>query len=357
MFKTSAALSTIWAIALKDLLAAIKNRTIVVTFLAISLGLAAYFIAPSLLGRDELPGLVVVGERTDPLVAVLLRSPSLNLTLVQSQSEMEHVLGESDDPLLGIIVPQDPATSDNSLILDGYMDHWVSEDQAVAAKRFFETQLSHSSGLMVELNVHRDEVYTQVDGKRPFNFSFPMIGLLLFVGISVGPNLFIEEKERKTLDMLLISPASINEIVIGKTCVAVLYGIITALLLVALNSYLVTQWTVALLAVCCGSVFAGLLGILLGVALNNQQQLIVWSQVILILLLLPIFLHAILQNTLVGNVLGFIPTVAIGKLVRIALSNDASVALFAADLVWLSIVIACLLLLVIWMVRRSQNAS
>lgn len=338
----------------KDLLLALKNRMILTTVLMLALGIAFYFIVPSFMGNDDLPGLVVVGEVTDPLITELMNNPSMTLTLVKDQAEMEYVLGDNSAPLLGIASPIMLTTGENNLVLDAYMDHWVSADQVTSAENFFEAQLSNLAGQEVSLNIYHDRVYTTLSGSHPFNFTFPLIALLLFMGISVGPNLILEEKETKTLDMLLISPASIGQIITGKAFVAVLFGFIAALTLFLLNNQLVTHWGVALFAALCGALFTGSLGLLMGVLIKDRQQLIIWSQVVLIGLLLPIFIHAILQDTSVGSVLAFIPTVAIGKIVRVALSNDASIAVFIVELIWVLIVTGLLLFLIRWMMRRLQ---
>lgn len=353
MSTNNTSLSIIFAIIRKDLLAAIKNKMILTIIISFSLGMVLYFIAPSLLGNDDLPGLVLVGNATDPLVAELIRNPSMSVILVEDQTEMERILGENDDPLLGIV--SSVSVTDEPIIVDAYMDHWVSDAQVATTEQFFETQFSDLFGQTVDLNIHHDVVYTRVDGTHPFNFTFPMIALLLFMGISVAPNLIIEEKETKTLDMLMISPASIAQIITGKAFVAVLYGFLAALVLFVLRNHLVTHWQIALLAAFCGALFTASLGLLMGILLENRQQLIIWSQVVLIGLLLPIFVHAILLDTPVGDLLAFVPTVALGQLVRVALSNDASLSIYIFQLIWLVIVTGLLLLITALLVRRSQN--
>ena len=85
---------------------------------------------------------------------------------------------------------------------------------------------------------------------------FPLLLLITFgmSGALVVPLLLVEEKEKRTLDFLLTSPASLTEIVTGKALTGVVYSALIAGVLLAINHKLIGNWPLTLLTLLLGTV-------------------------------------------------------------------------------------------------------
>jgi hypothetical protein len=215
------------------------------------------------------------------------------------------------------------------------------------------------TGRPVHIDVANDAVFTHPCGLRPVTTSFLMVYALVVVGLMIAPNLMIEEKELKTMEALLISPAGAGQIVTAKALTGLVYCLVAGGLVLAASTTMVVHWDVALLAATCGPLFTVSLGILLGVILNARQQMIVWSAVLMFSLFVPVIASEVLTDlqapALVGQVISLVPTVAVAEAIRWALSGQVS----WAEIGWgLTVTLAWaipLLAVVAWIVRRSER--
>jgi ABC-2 type transport system permease protein len=351
----------ILAITLKDGQDAVRNRTLLSVFAAVLLMIALFRVLPALRDGDN-PTLAVVDSGQSTLLDQWADSGQFDLRRMSSRQEMEYFLGGEDTPVLGLVLPPDFDQNVNreaNLELDGYVDHWVSDSDADEIRSFFEAQLTVLTGRPVQINVDSGSVFTHPRGFRAVTTSFLMVYALIVVGLMVAPNLMIEEKELKTMDALLISPASVGQIVIAKALTGLFYCLVAAGLVLAASAALIVHWDIAILAVISGSLFTVALGLLLGVALSSRQQLIIWSAGLMAPLYLPVIASEILPDiqapALVQHVVALVPTVAVAEATRWALSGDVPWAEIGSGM---AVTVACAILLlaaVAWVVRRSDR--
>ena len=59
--------------------------------------------------------------------------------------------------------------------------------------------------------------------------------MILMMGIFLVPSLLFEEKETKTMQALLVSPASIGQVVVGKALAGAFYILVTAVMMFAIS--------------------------------------------------------------------------------------------------------------------------
>jgi ABC-2 type transport system permease protein len=119
----------------------------------------------------------------------------------------------------------------------------------------------------------------------------PLLLILTFgmIGAFVVPLLIVEEKEKRTLDFLLSSPASLNEIIAGKALTGVVYTLLIAGLLLGINRQHIQNWPLTLLTIVLGLLFVVGVGLVIGSLLNNTMQVNTWASLVLIVLLAPSF--------------------------------------------------------------------
>jgi ABC-2 type transport system permease protein len=109
------------------------------------------------------------------------------------------------------------------------------------------------------------------------------------VGISLLPGMMVEEKERKTLRMLLVSPASLLDIVVAKMLVGLGYVLALALCALALTGGFTGQVPLVLLFVALGALLALSLGLLVGCLSQTTSAMGAFSSLLGFAFLIPIF--------------------------------------------------------------------
>jgi ABC-2 type transport system permease protein len=351
----------ILAITLKDCLDAVRDRKLLPIFAAVLLMIAFFRLGPALRDEDTRT-LAVVDSGQSTVLDQWADSSQFDLHRMSSRQDMEYFLGGEDTAVLGLVLPPDidqAVSRDAYLELDGYVDHWVSDSDAEEVQSFFEAQLAAQTGRPVRIDVDNQVAFTHPRGFKPVTTSFLMVYALVIVGLMIAPNLMIEEKELKTMDALLISPASAGQIVIAKALTGLFYCLVAGGLVLAVSAASVVHWDIAILAVICGSLFTVSVGLLLGVALNSRQQLIMWSAVLMFPLFIPVIASEILPDlqasALVQQAVSLIPTVAMAEAVRWALSGEVPWTEIATGL---GVTVTCaipLLAVVAWIVRRSDR--
>jgi ABC-type Na+ efflux pump permease subunit len=354
----------IWAIAAKDIGDAIKNKHtigVILTTLALVL---IYRLIPQFTEVSGLstPTLLIYDEGDSTLVEALEQSLVLEVYEFGSRSSMEENLAFSGDKNeLALVIPADfdeILESDDQPAMDGYVLHWVTETQAREIQELVEDDIKKWSGKRIRIELEGNIIYS-----LPNSFGFPVWGSLsimyvvLMIGATLTPHLMLEEKQSKSMEALLISPANNGHIVIGKSLTGLFYCLTGAVIAVALNVSLITHWWLVILVVLLGAIFSTALGLLLGTIFNTRQQLTVWAMPVFAVFLMPVFV-GILPRLLpdnVLNILSFIPTVAMEKVLRISFSETVSSSQVIQPL---GTILGCSLLLFIiirWALQRSDR--
>ena len=236
--------------------------------------------------------------------------------------------------------------------------YWLSADQRAEIKTLIEDDLTAQLGQPVTLNLTGNDVFFDAN---TFFFAFSATTALLFIAIMIGlslvSNLMVEEKQTKTLDALLVSPASATDLVAGKALAGLFYGLVGSTIVLIVFSYLIIQWPLAILAAVLGTLFMVAVGLLLGIYVEARPQLQLISWFIVVPLLIPVILVALegLVPTGAIAVMNWIPTVLVAKIFRLSLTPNATFAHYAAELAVLVLSTLLLLGLVVVLVRRQDR--
>ena len=351
----------IWAITAKDITDALKSRTTLSVLLTTLFVIVAYRLLPALEGDRDLTNVFVYDAGSSTLAATMEESLHLRVFTVSSLEKLERIVGDGQVPELGLVVP---AGFDQALAagqppaLEGYTLYWVRQEDAEALRMLVEAEILDLVGQPVRIHLDGNRVYPTANSTGgAFLTSFALIYVTTIVGLTLVPHLMIEEKENKTLDALLISPASVGQIVLGKALTGLFYTLVSVGIVFALNLKFIVNWPLALLATLCGAVLGVALGLLLGSTIEVKQQLSLWAWVLIIPLLLPVFLSmmAPLLPRVAVSVIDWVPTVALSRVFRVSFSDTAPLAQFGPEL---ALVAGCALLAsvaVVWVVRRSDR--
>jgi ABC-2 type transport system permease protein len=352
----------IWAIAAKDIADALKNKTTLTAMLVVLFMIAFYRFMPALTGGDELTNVLVFDAGESSLVAALENSPLLDVyTGYASPAQMARYLANGDVPELGLVIPADydrALASGRQPVLDGYVQHWVDDEEAQALKSLVEGEAAGWPGGPVRIDLEGHVVYTDKGSTGPaFTAAMSLIFATVLLGITTIPHLMIEEKKAKTMDALLVSPAGSAHVVMGKGLAGAFYGLAAVTIVLIVNGPLITHWALAVLVGICGVLFAVAVGLFLGSVVENRMQLNIWAWVLILPLLLPVFL-SIMTDLLPAaaiRIMGWIPTVALSRAIRVSFAERAPLADFAPELALIVGCAALVLALVTWHVRRSDR--
>jgi ABC-2 type transport system permease protein len=349
----------VWAIAAKDILDALKNKAILTNIATVTFLMIFYRMMP-ILSSSYPPGLALYDAGESRIVDQLEDSEEVELREMPSQQALEQNIGSRSVAVLGLALPSDfdqMVEADSQMELQGYVDHWISDSKTEELQTHFENLFSELTGRVTSIQIESETIYTNPDGMQALIVSLSIVVTLFLFGVNVTPTLMFEEKETRTLDTLLVSPATGGQVVLGKALAGMLYCLTTAALVLAFNAHLITRWALAIPAVVSGALFLVSVGLLLGSLIKNKQQQL-WVLVLAQPLLIPVGL-AILGNALptgVHTALSGIPTVAVAKILRLATSGGAiGLADVGPELALIVGSSALILAVVAWLVRRSDR--
>lgn len=350
----------IWAIAAKDIVEAVKNKNTLTVLISVLFIVGFYRVMPVLTNEDDMPCILVYDAGDSRLATMLDNSDAIKLYTYSSEEKMRKYLTRGDVPELGLVIPADfdqAVANGDPLDLQGYVLYWVSESDAAELEQFAETHVAELLGVPVEIQTAGNTVYMQPDSGGGVMAALGIIFVTIMIGISLVPHLILEEKKSKTIDALLLSPAGPFEIALGKAVAGLFYGVLATSVSLALNSYLIRQWWLAIAAVLCGSLFTIALGLFLGSFVETRQQLTLYAWVLIMPLFMPpifVMLDDLIPEWVVDTC-RWVPSVALLKLLRISFSNQSGFALYGPQFALMLGGTIIALALVVWRLRRADR--
>lgn len=166
-------------------------------------------------------------------------------------------------------------------------------------------------------------------------YALAVIMISFMVGASLVPGLLIEEKERKTLRMLMVTPASWGDIIAGKLLVTLAYQLALTLVVMAVTSAFIGQVPVTLLFMLLGAFFGIALGLLFGGIFKTTTVAGAASGMVSFLFIIPVFVVGSfgqqLQNTAFAQALHVLPTYYLADALAQALTGRAAVGPLLLD--------------------------
>jgi ABC-2 type transport system permease protein len=314
---------------------------------------------PALTAEDGPPALLLYDAGNPATMLLLEDSPAVNLYTYESKEKMLYFLSNGEQPELGLVIPAgfDQTVEAGQFIeLQGYMLHFFSEEEVLEIQRYMQDELEFLLGSPVSIQINQIQLHPETHGVTilaSMGFSF----MILMVGMIAIPHMMLEEKQNKTLDAMLISPASSSHIVAAKAFTGLVYALITYGIGLFLFRHVIVNWGLALGAGLLGALFAVSLGLLLGILVDNRQQLVLWGWVGMIPLFLPMLL-SIMEDLLPPWLFGifkWVPSSALMRAIRSSMVAAPPVEYYLPQLSILLISAVLFLLVDSWLVRRSDR--
>jgi ABC-2 type transport system permease protein len=263
-------------------------------------------------------------------------------------------------PELGIDVPPDfdnGLDSKNNPEINGYVS-WANRTKAPRLKAEFESAFLVLTGqpIIVNLEGHIISPPTEI-GLLGGIITVFAVTIILLMGVILVPTLMLEEKQTRTMDALLVSPASINQVVIGKAIAGFFYILVTATIVYIIYWTGVVNWGLTLLFVLGSGLFSVGLGLLLGLMFKNQQEMTGWLSLTIVVISGSIFviLIGLEMPAWLDTLIQWLPSVALAKIFWASFSTQAQIGQVLRNLGIVLITSGILYGFVIWQVRRLDR--
>ncbi|HBX68167.1 MAG TPA: hypothetical protein DEH25_01930 [Chloroflexi bacterium] len=355
-------LHMIWAIALKDIVDAVQNKTVIGIMIGVALMIFSSQALALLARGQEEPLAVIFDQGSSTSLREIVRSRELRLRLVDSLAELESQVSQSAVPVLGLVIPpdfDDRITGGAAIEVPGYLQHWVKPAPAAELVLYFEEHLTAAFEQTLRIQTAGNALYPD-----PNQMGFSLMistGLVLGVmttGLTLVPILMIEEKETHTLDALLISPARPLHLMLGKSLAGLFYSLVAATVIFVFSGYWIVHWGVVLLAVILGAFCAVFTGLMAGNIFESTTTVNMWMGIIIAFFLLPVFLWGSISPKLpeaLLKLLEWLPSLAMFRMVGLSLAKTIPPQQLIRPLAAMSAYILVLMALVSWRIRQIER--
>ena len=193
-------------------------------------------------------------------------------------------------------------------------------------------------------------------------YSIIVLPISLLVGLTLMPGLLIEEKEKKTLRMLMVSPASFADVVLGKVVVALGCQLAVSLIVRAVIGGFVGNTPLILLYTLLGGSFAVVVGLLLGSVLQTASaagglEIPIIFAFIIPGIFIPLAGVGYLSSNPILQIIKILPTYYFVDGVYNAIQNQGSLGGNALDIGVTVGSVLIILLLSLWGLRRQASVA
>ena len=361
----------IFAIVRKDALDALINKSTLVALLTPIL-LAVLFAAITQLFGNKTNNVLVYNPSGSTVEQVVTGAfPNVKITRAGSAEEVAAAFGpdgshKSSDYVVGLVVPADfeaslraGGHSQLQLFTDGDQVNTHSRDLMALALT------NYSRGIANPVPPVQISVAT-INPPAPSPIAdlsnlYAMAALLssLLVGTSLMPGLLIEEKDKKTIRMLMVSSASWGDIIIGKLLVGLGYQLLLAGIVLAVTKGYTGQVGLVLFYALLGSCLSLMLGLLFGSIFKTMSAAGAFSGMVSFLYVVPVFFAGsfgvAFGNNAFGQIVHLLPTYYLADGVINAMQVRGTPASVTLDIAVVVGSILALFIAAVWVLRRQAS--
>jgi len=354
----------VMAITRKDIVDAIKNSHLFFALLlpiGLSLLFRVVFTPPEALGTLRI---AVYDQGGSNLVEQLRILPQVRLVQVSSAEELSAQIAEG--AVGGLVLP---AEFDKAIQAGRRptLKVLINEQQGLMERMAFrwlvEQQLWTLGGYEVPAHIastadtpEEPQSQTQLHLDR-FLLIVVLAMALAMTGAYMLPTLLVEEKEKHTLQALLVSPASPGDIVISKALTGSFYSLLMVGVLLVMGRGLAGNWALTLAALLLGALFTVMVGLLMGGLFQTTAQVNTWSSIVMLALTMPSWFTVLAVPAPLQSILRLIPTHYMVEILNRSLAGEASWANSGLPLGVLAGSAVIVFLAVVWTVERLERTG
>ena len=243
----------------------------------------------------------------------------------------QDALTSSSVPVLGLKIPEgfDQAVeAGEPIALQSAFAHWVKPEQRLDLETHFEAKLSAYFDLPVEILPGPADFFpSETTGGHLWMVTMGFVTITFLLGGFIVPLLLTDEKASKTLDTLLVSPASYSDVVLGKAAAGMFYCIFGLAALSLIECRFIAHGWLMTLTILLNSLTSVSIGLLLGSLSENPNTTNLWAGLILMALLAPVLLIFVFPSGFPaawGAIAEWIPSIAMMRLIRLAMADEVN---------------------------------
>lgn len=348
-----------WIIGSKDILEALKNKSSRANIIIIVFMVVFFYWLSDLRPFDKKVRVVVYDEGKSKLALETVKLANGAEYSFRAASSLQDMEQKMANQTLGIVLSADfdqALASGDTPTSNGYI-FWVDRKKVATLEAKYSQAFSEILNQPVQVVIGGNIIIPQAnaDGSQT-NLTYLMVYFVFTTALLLMPHLMLEEKQAKTLDALMTSPASPGQIVLGKALAGFFYILVIGGLAVALFSLYIVNWALALAAFLGYALLAIGVGLSVGSFIKSMKQLGSWMLVLALVLMIPPLFY-MSSNLKVGirMVLTWVPTSTLASLFRFACTTGATMAQILSNLAVAMASIAIVFSLVIWKVRRFDR--
>lgn len=348
-----------WVIGTKDILDALKNKISIANILIMLIMVVFFYWMSDIRPFDKNASIVVYDEGATTLSLEPVRLADgfeYSFRRASSLQDMEQKMANQN---LGLVLPANfdqVLASNDPLTLNGYI-FWADRRKVPQLESMYSQAFTDILSHPVQVIIGDHILIPQVDANgQHTNVTYLMVYFVFMTSLSLLPHLMLEERQTKTFDALMVSPASPSQVVAGKAIAGFFYILIIGGLALALFSKYIVNWGLALVAFLGYTLLAVGLGLLVGSLIKSLKQLGPWMLILALSLMIPpIFYTAPNLKAGIRLVLTWVPTSALASLFRCACSIGYTLEQLLPNIAIALASIVIVFGLVIWKVRRSDR--
>lgn len=284
-------LNIIFTIFQKDFKSFIKNKTILIIVLT-PIMLSLIFSTTFSSAEDMVVSIALYDEGTNMEFINYLKSiKSYDIIVVESTEHLKELVYKGDVPA-AIIIPKDFSNNIKSGIKPSlHIVYSPYNTKSIIFLQTYRDRIMEFAKQDYPVNISLEA--TQINSQAQRNIPTWILFAAIFVGISILPNTLTTEKEKKTLDAILVSPASEKDVIYSKSVFGLFLTLVISLLILFINDGFVGNVPTVLLFIFLGSTaFTGL-----GLLIASYSESYSSASILSTISMMPLMLLALLADT------------------------------------------------------------
>ncbi|HEX7733613.1 MAG TPA: ABC transporter permease [Ktedonobacteraceae bacterium] len=365
---------SILAIARKDAIDVLLNKTTLMVLL-MPIILALLFLLISKLVGGHATNMLVYNPGQSPVVQVVSKAfDQVHITTAASPDEVSAAFGPDGSHRdssydVGLIVPanfesalQSGSHPQVSLYINGSnlsIQNRILIQTAII--NYARQVASPQPPLLLSTSFINPPSITNVGDLLSTLYGAVVLLMSFMIGTSIVPGLLIEEKEKKTMRMLMVTPASFTDVILGKLLVGLVYQLLLSVVAVAIEGGFTGQVPLLLLYILLGSALSLSIGLLLGGIFQTASTAGAINGMLSFIYILPgLFtglLGTLLGSSPIAQIIKILPTYYIADGVYNAMQNQGTLGGHLLDMSMLLGTTLVLIAFTVWVLRRQSSVA
>ena len=315
-------LNVVLAIFRKDLISSVKSKNILIILLTPVFLSILFNSTVSLTDNIIVPIAVYDGGSSADFVEYLRSTDSYDIIITGSAGKSEELL--YTEKVAAIVLVPEGFSADLENGFTPFLNITVNPYDAKSVV-FLQTYKDVIMGFAgQDYPVHISLNMLPADLQSRFNIPIWVMFTVIFVGMMVLPNTLTTEKEKKTLDAILVSPASVKDVIYGKSFFGLFLTIFISLVIIFINGGFVGNFLTVLFFIVLGSTAFTGLGLLIASYTDNYSSASLLSTVCMAPLILPALLADLSRE--IGYISYLVPSTYMFNGIKGAMLNNSGIS-------------------------------